>query len=421
MDELDFEGTGVQTSGNEGGTTTQTDTTSLDGKPDTEDVTGKSNETDNNNSDNNQQEEGNNDDNNSSTGDLEVGTEVEFDGQTYTVAENGDLVDKDGKVFKEAKDIKAWLDENQVADENDTNDLSLSNIQQSIGIEITDEEGKPVEFTDDIEGVKGYINSVIELKSNELQQGAVNKLFNDNPILKQFVDYLQVNDGDPRGFGELPDRSGIQVDKDNEAQQEAIILQAAREFGNKSLNDNYIKFLKSTGGLYDEAVAQLQALQAKDKATLEQIQADAEDARREEQAKIQQYWNNVYNVVKNGVIGEYKLPDSFVKEVDGKKITLTRNDFYNYLSRATEVDENGNRITAYQRDLNNLSDQKLLEQELISAYLMFNGGSYKDLIDMAVKENEVRKLVIKSKERKATRTVKVNKPQSKASLDDIIF
>ena len=65
-----------------------------------------------------------------------------------------------------------------------------------MNIDITDENGNPVEFTDDIEGVKNYINSAIELKSNEVASAAVNKVFVDNPILKQFVDYLTVNGGD---------------------------------------------------------------------------------------------------------------------------------------------------------------------------------------------------------------------------------
>ena len=53
---------------------------------------------DNNNGDNNGQGDGNNS-NYSSTGGLEPGTVVEFEGVEYTVAENGDIVDKDGKVF----------------------------------------------------------------------------------------------------------------------------------------------------------------------------------------------------------------------------------------------------------------------------------------------------------------------------------
>ena len=58
-----------------------------------------------------------------------------------------------------------------------------------MNIDITDENGNPVEFTDDIEGIKSYINSAIELKSNEVASAAVNKVFVDNPILKQSVDY----------------------------------------------------------------------------------------------------------------------------------------------------------------------------------------------------------------------------------------
>ena len=53
---------------------------------------------------------------------------------------------------------------------------------------------------------------------------------------------------------------------------------------------------------------------------------------------------------------------------------------------------------------------------------MFTGGTYKDLIDMAVKENEVRKLIVKSKENRSAKTVKVVKKQNgKTSIDDIIF
>ena len=42
---------------------------------------------------------------NPSTGGLEQGTNVEFEGVTYTVDKDGNLVDADGKVFKEAKDV----------------------------------------------------------------------------------------------------------------------------------------------------------------------------------------------------------------------------------------------------------------------------------------------------------------------------
>ena len=356
-------------------------------------------------------------DNNSSTGELVAGDNVEFEGETYTVAENGDLVDKDGKVFKEAKDVKDWMESLQ---EETDDTISLETIQDAIGQTIVGEDGKPVEFTNDVAGVQAYVKAVVDLQRNEIAEGAVNKLYADNPLLKQFIDYVQVN-GSPRGFGELPDRTGWQIDKDNAAQQETIVRMAAREFGNASLNNNYIKYLKDTGGLYDEAVNQLKALQDKDKTVKAEIEQRANAARAQEQQEIETYWNKVNDVINGRTIAGYKLPDSFVKEVDGKKQTLTPTDFYNYLSRQTEVDADGNRITGYQKDLANESDDDYLARELITAWLMFTGGTYKDLATMAIKENEVRTLKLKSKENRAHKTIKVTKPENKASKDDILL
>ena len=221
----------------------QEDVTHLDGGG-TDDVTGKDGNS--NNESNNQQAEGQ-EQQDSSTGELEPGTELEFDGAVYTVAENGDIVDADGKVFKEAKDVKAWLDENSV-DESTDEDFDINSVMDAIGVDVLDENGNAIEFENSPAGIKGYVDAVLNVKSTELQQGAVNKLFADNPMLKEFIDYVQLT-GTPRGFGDIPDRSGIKVDPNNEQQQEAIIRMAASEFGNASLNDNYIKYLKSSGAV----------------------------------------------------------------------------------------------------------------------------------------------------------------------------
>lgn len=359
-------------------------------------------------------------DTNPSTGGLEVGTVVEFEGVEYTVAENGDIVDKDGKVFKAAADVKAWLDENEQTDDNSLSGTSIKDLIDAVGIEVKDEKGNDVEFTDDKEGVKSYINSVIELKSNEAREATLNKFYQDNPVVKQFVDYMTVNGGDPRGFGQIPDRSGITVDKENANQQEQIIRLASKEFG-LNISDAYIKYLKDSGGLYDEAVNQLVALQEKDKAVREKITQDAATARKAEEEAVRAYWENVNNVITKRNIAGYKIPESFTKEVNGQKVTLTPDDFYDYLCRAKEVDANGNKITGYQRDLDKLTDEELLNKELLDAWLMFTGGTYKDLVNMAIKEHEVHKLVVKSKQQRSSRTIKVVKPTGKASIEDVVL
>ena len=421
VSDIDFEGTNVQ--GNNGNTdnnpdvsTNKEDVTNLGGN-DIDDITVKDGEE--HNPDNTGSKENNDD--NPSTGELNVGDQLEVDGITYTVAQNGDLVDDKGNVFKEAKDVADWLKSVNLENNEPDSSITLASIQESLGVTITDENGKPVSFTDDAAGVKAYVDSVIELRSNELQQAAINRLYSDNPLLKQFQDYVQLN-GTPRGFGEIPDRSGIKLDKDNEQQLVAVIKMAAQEFGNKSLNDNYIKYLRDSGGLYDEARNQLEALVDKDKAYRKDIETKAAEQRKQEADALKNYWEKVNNIINGRVINGYKIPDSFTKEVDGKKIVITPNDFFNYLSNANVDGDNGKKLTAYQRDLANLTDDEFMAREMLDAWLMFTGGTYKDLIDMAVKEDQVRKLVVRSKENRSAKSVKIVKKQNgKTSIDDIIL
>ena len=438
VSDIDFEGTGGNGTGsgtgnsNEGngdqGNGGHEDVTNLNGGGNA-DITGKDGNSngDGGNGDQggNQGGEGNNGgegDGSSSTGELSKGDTIEFDGTTYTVDASGNLVDDKGNVFKEAKDVADWLKSVEVEGDGEGSDtLSISSIQEALGITVTDAEGKNIEFTDDVEGVKAYVDAVIDLKSKDLQQAAVNKLYADNPLLKQFTDYVQLT-GTAKGFGEIPDRSGIQLDKENDEQLKAVIRMAAKEFGNKSLNENYIKYLKDSGGLYDEAKAQLQALVEKDAAVRKDIEARAQAQREAEAKSVSDYWNKVNNVIDSRIIAGYKLPESFTKEVNGQKVIITPNDFYNYLSKATETDTDGNKVTGYQRDLNKLTDDEYLNRELLDAWLMFTGGTYKDLIAMAVNEDKVRQLRVKSKEQRSTKTVKVIKKQGgKVDMNDIVL
>ena len=306
--------------------------------------------------------------------------------------------------------------------EEPTDEINLAAIQKALDVELTDEDGKPAEFEDSIEGIKSYVDKVIELKNNEVAQAAVNKVFTDNPILKQFVDYLTVNNGDPHGFGERPDRSSITVDEKSEEQQIAIIKTAAKEFGNASLNDNYIKYLKDSGGLYDEAKIQLANLQAADKQRDEAYAQQAEAQRQQEEAETLAYWKDIKDVITNRKIGNYTLPETLVRTVNGQKVTVTPNDFYDYLYRQTK-DADGIVATAYQRDLAAKSAEQERDEELLSAWLMYTGGTYEDLVKMAINEEKVKTLKLVNKQNKGRGTVRITKPASTnhKAIDDIQF
>lgn len=424
MLDIDFEGTNIQGTGSATNTNSdepvkQDDVTSLDGN-DVDDITNGSGNNDDTTSTAKTTTKGKSDDDNSSTGELVKGDQIEVDGTLYTVDDKGNLVDDKGNIFKEAKELNDWLKSVNV-EENKESSINLAEIQEHLGVTITDENGNPVTFADTPEGLNSYVESVIELKSKDIQEAAINRLYADNPLLKQFQDYVQIN-GTPRGFGDIPDRSGIKLDRDNEQQLAAVIKMAAKEFGNKSISDSYIKYLRDSGGLYDEARAQLNALVEKDKNYRKAIEEEAARQRQAEAANVKAYWENVNKMINSRVISGYKIPESFTKEINGKKMVVTPNDFFNYVSNAAVTTEDGNRITAYQRDLANLSDEDYLAREMLDAWLMFTGGTYKDLIDMAVKEDTVRKLVVKSKQTRGAKTVKVVKQQTgKTTIDDIIL
>lgn len=424
MLDIDFEGTNIQGTGSATNTNSdepvkQDDVTSLDGN-DVDDITNGSGNNDDTTSTAKTTTKDKSVDDNPSTGELVKGDQIEVDGTLYTVDDKGNLVDDKGNIFKEAKELNDWLKSVNV-EENKESSINLAEIQEHLGVTITDENGNPVTFADTPEGLNSYVESVIELKSKDIQEAAINRLYADNPLLKQFQDYVQIN-GTPRGFGDIPDRSGIKLDRDNEQQLAAVIKMAAREFGNKSISDSYIKYLRDSGGLYDEARAQLNALVEKDKNYRKAIEEEAARQRQAEAANVKAYWENVNKMINSRVISGYKIPESFTKEINGKKMVVTPNDFFNYVSNAAVTTEDGNRITAYQRDLANLSDEDYLAREMLDAWLMFTGGTYKDLIDMAVKEDTVRKLVVKSKQTRGAKTVKVVKQQTgKTTIDDIIL
>lgn len=86
--------------------------------------------------------DGNDDGNKGDDNDLAVdpGSVVTIGEDTYTVDAEGNLVDKNNKVFKEAKDVKDFLKQFEVDDTGDTeNVIDVAKIIEKVGFEVTDE------------------------------------------------------------------------------------------------------------------------------------------------------------------------------------------------------------------------------------------------------------------------------------------
>lgn len=350
---------------------------------------------------------------------LTEGMAIEFGDTTYTVDSNGNIVDDKGVIFKEAKDAKSWIKEQSVAEGDD--DFSVENVSKELGINIIDDKGKPVEFSNDEVGFKAFIKAAVETKSKEVEEGTINKYLSENPIIKSFVDYVTVN-GDYKGFGQMPDRSGINLDENNVEQLKSVIKMAAKEFGINGINDTYIKYLEDNGSLFEEAKNQLKALTDKDKEVRTKISAEAEASRQTQIKDYNDYYNKVNEKITSKNIGGYIIPDTFVKNVNGKNITLTPKDFYKFVSTPNEKLENGETVTGYMKSLQSMTPEETMDKELIDAWLRFTGGDYKSLVNMLAKEEKVRKLRIISAENRSKKIVFKNKSNvTKGGIDDIRF
>lgn len=345
-----------------------------------------------------------------SSSDFAPGTVLEVGDDEYTVDKDGNLLDKDGNLFKNKDEIAEWYKQFDEVTESD--DLSIDNIIKAVDIQITDENDKPIEFENTPSGVKSYIDAVLESGREEQQNEAIQTLLAKYPFVSDVIAYYTVNGNSLEGWGAKPDRSSITIDANNENQQIEIIKAAWKERGNKGDVNGYIDYLKNSGTLLTTAESELQALKDADKAAKDKLEKEAIEKEKENQKLIVDYWNGVKEVIDNKEIAGYRIPDNIIIERDGKKLTATPQDFFNYIYRQ---DSKGH--SQYEYDLMKVKPEDRLQDDILRAYLTFTGGKYSNLVDIAINDKNVKTLRLKAKQGTKGTTVRVTKPRKPESLD----
>lgn len=352
------------------------------------------------------------DDVNANEHDLEEGTVIEDGDNKYTVDKDGNLIDDKGNIFKAKNEVAAYLKEFEVEDTSNEDKIDVKSIQELVGVSVTSEDGKPVAFDNTPQGVASYIQSVIDLKRDEFAQAGVNKLFEDYPIVGDFLNYYVANGNSFEGFGELRDRSGIEVDENNVSQQEAIVREAFKEFNRRGNVDKYIQYLKDSNELFNVAKEELEALQKADNDVREANAKEALRVKAEEEKQLVEFWNGVKDCIDKRQIAGYRIPETVIIERNGKQISTTPEDFFNYVY---QVDDKG--LSRYENDLMKLSPAERRDEELLKAWLKYTGKGYDSLIEMAVSDKEAKKLKLTASQRKSTKgAIKITKPDSKKDV-----
>jgi hypothetical protein len=328
---------------------------------------------------------------------LSEGDTVNVDGVDYTIDAEGNAIAADGTVFRTATELAELIAQNS------SEPSVLNQLQTRFGSDFKDENGNPIVFDDNEEGIAAYVETVVQSRVEEAQAAALNNLFETYPQVEQVINHLKLN-GTLDDFVEIPDRSQITVSKDNEEQQAAFIREEWKLSGKKGDVNKFIDYCKNAGILYDTAVESKEAVDSIYESRLAEQKAQVEAKEAAAAAEEKAYWDNVEKTISKGELLGYSIPEQIQCNKDGKKVMLSRKDFLKYVS--TPVDSEGN--TAYMLDEAKVDSDARMQDDLLKAFLRFTGGDYASLVGMAVNKQKVLSIRTAAAQTTGKRTVIIN-------------
>lgn len=328
---------------------------------------------------------------------LSEGDTINVDGVDYTIDAEGNAIAADGTVFRTATELA------ELIAQNGSEPSVLNQLQTRFGSDFKDENGNPIVFDDNEEGIAAYVETVVQSRVKEAQTAAINNLFETYPQVEQVINHLKLN-GTLDDFVEIPDRSQITVSKDNEEQQATFIREEWKLSGKKGDVNKFIDYCKNAGILYDTAVESKEAVDSIYESRLAEQKAQVEAKEAAAAAEEKAYWDNVEKTINKGELLGYSIPEQIQCNKDGKKVMLSRKDFLKYVS--TPVDSEGN--TAYMLDEAKVDSDARMQDDLLKAFLRFTGGDYASLVGMAVNKQKVLSIRTAAAQTTGKRTVIIN-------------
>lgn len=346
-----------------------------------------------------QQGQGDNQQQDTSMGEVKLseGDTINVDGVDYTIDAEGNAISADGTVFRTATELA------ELIAQNGSEPSVLNQLQTRFGSDFKDENGNPIVFDDNEEGIAAYVETVVQSRVKEAQTAAINNLFETYPQVEQVINHLKLN-GTLDDFVEIPDRSQITVSKDNEEQQATFIREEWKLSGKKGDVNKFIDYCKNAGILYDTAVESKEAVDSIYESRLAEQKAQVEAKEAAAAAEEKAYWDNVEKTISKGELLGYSIPEQIQCNKDGKKVMLSRRDFLKYVS--TPVDSEGN--TAYMLDEAKVDSDARMQDDLLKAFLRFTGGDYASLVGMAVNKQKVLSIRTAAAQTTGKRTVIIN-------------
>ena len=254
----------------------------------------------------------------------------------YSLNATGDALNADGTINMTATQLDA------LENTPEPTDLKIEDIAARINYSPIDENGTPMTYDSNPDGIANFVKDVIDQRLPEMAQEMLVAEFVANPELARAYDYI-ARYGSLAGIESNVDYSVVDIANADEATKYNMIVAREMEKGETLTHAKMIAdLLKDAKKLDDGATVAKTYFDSKNAETKEQARLQAiEDAR-----TANEYWTGVKTAIANRkfTIGKQQIiiPEVIkVNTADGKFENRTSDDFYKYLSEVKTFDLNG--------------------------------------------------------------------------------
>jgi hypothetical protein len=311
---------------------------------------------------------------------------VEIGDVTYILDENGNALDEQGQVKYtkeqlEAEDFNPDSEVSNDGDDSDDDNFSISKVEEITKIKVL-KDGQELKFEDTVEGIAKRELAIAEQYQNLGKQAAIDEYFKSNPELDRARQFLSVN-GSLKDFGKVTTYKDVEIDPKNTEQMASIIIEGLKLSNMpESQISSYVEYLRTSNGLEDAAKTNLDALKANEAEITKNISKKYQEQLDADRIERENFTKNVKNIISSGKVNDFSIGETFIAERNGNKVTVTRNELIDYITKPRYKDSSGTIYSEFDKDA--MARDKALKDEdiIIDALTLFTGS--RDLVNSMV-------------------------------------
>ena len=267
-------------------------------------------------------------------------TTITINNIKYKIDANGNAIDDTGKIIKSKDEVS------------DLKKPMAQLISEKAGFVLKDEQGNPLSFSDDVDGLVDYTKALTSHIRKETYSTAVTDYFSSNPELIAAHNYY-VQNKTLKGFSNIDiDYSKVTLDKDNIDTHIDWIVKAEMVKGNSEERAKQIaNYIKNDNRTFEEAESAINYLKEKTDVNNKALLDETQNKINSELAAEEKLKTTIKTLLTSKKVKDLTLPDKFKVVRNGKEVELGTNDVLDAMFTPKYKDKDGNVYTEIEKRL----------------------------------------------------------------------